>query len=379
MSRAYKDGHGSLSGVDKALAGVAVTRIAGSVLIAGAGYVGGHLAESLASDGADVYCVRRGIEAEQDIAHSDDRGASGRDWVTWLQGDLRDPALATRVSAMVRSVDHVVITVSPPRGERTGTGRDVGTERCEGTESAESSLEQSDPFLASIVGSMNLARHLRAGKIIYTSSAAVYANRDGGVVTEDSPLVSGDDRGNGMIDASEGHRLERDMRGARMLAAERLLLAERVSSLYLLRITGIYGPGRNPLPRYLHPERLPMRGEFWTNRVRVEDAVRAIRMTMEGSAPEGPLNCTDDCPAKAIEVARWIAEKRGVAWPDRSEGAGERSAADRSGGASAATGMDSMEMRLPRSNKCVSNARLRNLGWEPHYPSYREGMLEFLD
>ncbi|MEK8022717.1 MAG: NAD-dependent epimerase/dehydratase family protein [Candidatus Hydrogenedentota bacterium] len=314
------------------------------VLIAGAGYVGGLLAESLVRDGARVITARR---QEENLVRSTEGGSGAPGSWHGIKGDLRDPRLLEQVLRVAPIVDRVVITLSPPR-------------------SAALQSRSGDEFGDAMRGSVRLARSLHAQRVIYTSSTGVYVERAGGWVDEKSTLAGG----SGLkARASDGARESTDARRRGLIEAEEIVREARDMSSCLVRLAGIYGPGRNPLRRYLHPEKLPMRGEFWTNRVRVEDIVAALTLLMDRPDLEGVYNCSDDDPARAIDVARWVMEERGMKWPERIPF--ECDDSDDAAG-------DRAPMRVPRSNKRVRNTLLRSLGWVPRYPSFREGMKEFL-
>lgn len=318
------------------------------VLIAGAGYVGGHLAEALVRDGVSVITVRR---QEENPARAAVRGSGVLGSWHGIKGDLRDSRLVEQVLRVAPIVDRVVITLSPPR-------------------SAALQSRSGDEFGDAMRGSVRLAHSLHARKVIYTSSTGVYEERSGGWVDEKSTLAGGSEL---KARASDGARESTDARRRGLIEAEEIVREARDMSSCLVRLAGIYGPGRNPLRRYLHPEKLPMSGEFWTNRVRVEDIVAAIRLLMDRPEIEGVYNCSDDSPVRAIEVAKWIMEERGGKWPERIlfECDGSNDAADDPASMRVA-------LRAPRSNKRVRNTLLKSLGWVPRYPSFREGMKEFL-
>jgi len=60
----------------------------------------------------------------------------------------------------------------------------------------------------------------------------------------------------------------------------------------------------------------------------------------------------DDTPAPRPEILAWLSERLGIPLLNSAP---------------------SPESTRGRSNKRVSNAKLRALGWVPAYPSYREG------
>ena len=99
------------------------------------------------------------------------------------------------------------------------------------------------------------ARPLR---IIYLSTTGVYGERNGAIVTEAT-----------VPRPAEPHAAAR-------LACEQLY-AERGERTSILRVAGIYGPGRSILDRLVRGEyRFVAGADRWTNRIHVEDLAIAI-------------------------------------------------------------------------------------------------------
>lgn len=268
------------------------------VAVLGAGYVGLAAARDLAAGGADVWTVgRRERTAEPGITH-----------VSW---DLAG-AGGGLPAALPAALDAVVLCVAPG-----GAG---------------DTYEATYPPAARAAA--HLARETGAGALVYTSSTGVYGGRDGQWVTEDSPLL-GDGAGN--------HALRR---------AEDTLLGSGLAGVTVLRVAGIYGPGRDPRSRYARPEALPWQGRCWVNLAHRDDIVAAIRLAAAYRGPARALNVADGSPAQARDVATWCATARGL---------------DPSG--LAFTGTDAPA----RANQRVAVAALLACGWRPCYPSYREG------
>jgi nucleoside-diphosphate-sugar epimerase len=95
-----------------------------------------------------------------------------------------------------------------------------------------------------------------------------------------------------------------------------------------------------------------MRGQYWTNLAHQADIVSAIRHALPYDGAPRALNVSDGHPALAADIARWCAAERGE---DPST-----------------LGFDN-DAPLGRSNQRVSNAAIRATGWEPQFPSFREG------
>lgn len=142
-----------------------------------------------------------------------------------------------------------------------------------------------------------------------------------------------------------------DFGGERLLEAERLL--DRLACGHtVLRLSGIYGPGR----RYLlamagEPSRWPAQNT-WSNRIHRDDAAGFIAFLIArvfGGLPvETCYIVTDSCPVSQHEVLGWLAARLGVSVP-------------------ACAGAP------PAGGKRLSNGRLRATGFALKYPDYRAG------
>lgn len=273
-----------------------------TVAILGAGYVGMGLAGVLVDRGYNVYAVRR-------------RPQQALQGVRAVYGDLTRP---DEITGLPDHVDHLVLSVAPslPDGD-----------------------DHERTYLGSAEGTVALARRHGACSVLYTSSTAVYGVADGSWVTEASPLRA------------------RSPRGRVLIAAERRLWTFE-GPVILLRVAGIYGPGRTALERYTRIEDLPTHGEYWVNLVHRDDLVAAITCLLTLAASRRVLNCSDGTPERAIDIARWLAAQHGTSIPSPIEFARPDA--------------------QPRSNQRVDSRTLRALGWRPRYPSFREGFLTSL-
>jgi nucleoside-diphosphate-sugar epimerase len=161
-----------------------------------------------------------------------------------------------------------------------------------------------------------------------------------------STAVLGDAEPGELLDETSPCR-PTDGPGRMLLEAERLF-AERVPGGTVLRLSGLYGHGE---PRLVGQVR---RGEVtdphrWTNRIHRDDAAAAaVHLLTRSEGPAGLYLGTDDEPSLLGDVAAFVAARIGAPEPpaaDAEQGHGKR----------------------------LSNALLRASGWEPMYPTYREG------
>jgi nucleoside-diphosphate-sugar epimerase len=124
----------------------------------------------------------------------------------------------------------------------------------------------------------------------------------------------------------------------------------------VLRLGGIYGPGRDRLVRELREGRARLRPgpPRYTNRIHRDDAAAALLHLLDLAEP-APLQLGVDCePADQNDVLRWLARALGLAVPPF--GDAERPAGGR-----------------PGTSKRCRNARLLASGFVFRYPTYREG------
>jgi nucleoside-diphosphate-sugar epimerase len=185
-------------------------------------------------------------------------------------------------------------------------------------------------------GARNLLDQFGKARILFTSSTSVYAQTDGEEVTEKSAAEP----------KTETGKILRE--------AEELVLAKRG---IVIRLGGIYGPGRSALLRkflsgdaILDPE-----NDRFINAIHRDDAAAAIRLLLEREESAGQIyNVVDNEPILLSECYRWLATKLNRALPPE--------------------GRSTSKRKRGESNKRVSNAKLRSLGWSPRYPSFAAGM-----
>jgi nucleoside-diphosphate-sugar epimerase len=185
-------------------------------------------------------------------------------------------------------------------------------------------------------GARSLLDRFAGSKVIFTSSTSVYAQRDGSWVTEKSETKP----------ARETGRI--------LLETEQLVLAQ---GGVVARLAGIYGPGRSALlSKFLAGSAIidPENDRF-INQVHRDDIATALFLLLDRPSPAREIyNVVDDQPILQSECYRWLAAKLNRPIPPM----GRSTAAPKRGA----------------SNKRVSNARLRHLGWIPRYPTFAEAM-----
>lgn len=181
-----------------------------------------------------------------------------------------------------------------------------------------------------------LAEHgQRPRRLLFVSSSGVYGQQGGEWVDEASPAEA------------------TGFSGRVMLEAEQLALTSGIAAS-VVRLTGIYGPGREwLLGQVRQGYQVASEPPLYGNRIHVDDAAGLLAFLLQaddrGVALDDCYLGVDDEPAPLHEVVAWLRGQLGVShWAEQSS------------------------VRRAGSKRC-SNARARALGWAPEYPSYREG------
>jgi len=172
---------------------------------------------------------------------------------------------------------------------------------------------------------------LEPRQFVFASSTSVYAHNDESWVTEDS--------------AAEPERET----GRILRQAEEFVLARGGT---VARLAGIYGPGRSVLlQRFMSGEAvIEDGGNRFINQVHRDDAAAAL-LALAQTRARGIFNVADDSPTQQREIYEWLAERWRRAVPPQGSG--------------------DVNRKRGVTNKRVSNAKLRGLGWVPRFPSFR--------
>jgi nucleoside-diphosphate-sugar epimerase len=202
-----------------------------------------------------------------------------------------------------------------------------------------------DPRLANFLAALGPAR---PSVLLYMSTTGVYGDTRGETVTEDSPLAPSNDRSRRRVAAEDAARTWCDARGVRCV---------------VLRVPGIYGPGRLPLDRLQRGEpALRPEDAGPGNRIHVDDLVTACVAALERPV-SGAFNVTDGNPATTTEFLQRTAAVAGLPAPPLvalAEAHGRISA-----------GM----LAFLQESRTVDNRRMREeLGVEPRYAHLDAGI-----
>lgn len=280
------------------------------VLIVGCGYVGLPLGAELARRGHSVFGLRRTAEGAEDLR------AAG---LTPVVGDVTRPET---LHALPGPFDWVVNTVSSSKG-----GPEV--------------------YRAVYVdGTRHLIEWLAGTplrKFVYTSSTSVYAQTDGGEVTEESPARPPTETGQLLVETEN---------------LLRTAASERGFPAVVLRVAGIYGPERGFLfQQYLSGEaRLSGDGARLLNMIHRDDVVGAAIAALERGEPGRVYNVADDEPVSQRAFFEWLSQTLSRPMPPTAD---ESTVTKRKRGV---------------TNKRVANRRLREeLQYALRFPTFREG------
>ncbi|MBS0417182.1 MAG: SDR family oxidoreductase [Proteobacteria bacterium] len=231
-------------------------------------------------------------------------------------------------AAMAVSQANALLVVAPP------------------TEAGCPALEVLGPALQALTPAVSERDRQGMSWIGYASSTAVYGDQQGHWTTEDSPLNTASPT------------------GMRRLNAENAWMAAcRPTSLPLVifRLAGIYGPGRSALDRIRAGRaRRIEKNNHVLSRIHVDDIVSLLDASLQ-HPNHSIYNVCDDEPASTSDVVTYAAGLLGVEppAPEPFESAVMSNAAE----------------RYFLESRRISNARARStLGWQPRYPSYREGL-----
>lgn len=279
------------------------------LVVLGAGYVGGQLAREAKSRGFEVVALTRNPAKAAGLRE---------EGIQVVEADLAEMDWHARMPA---KVDLVLNAVSSGGGGLEGYRHS---------------------YVAGMESVMSWVRQSRPKILVYTGSTSVYP-QDGGIEVDETAATG-----------------PADERAALLLEAERIALQgmSPLLRVFVLRLAGIYGPGRHHLLDQIRAgEALAGAGDRRLNLVHRDDICGAIWRCF--SAPPavggGIFNVVDDEPARRAEVAAWMAGRLGLPEPVFDVSLPGR-------------------RRAAMPDRIIRNGKLRTiLGWQPRYPGYRAG------
>lgn len=181
----------------------------------------------------------------------------------------------------------------------------------------------------------------------YLSTVGVYGNHDGDWVDEGTVCRPVSVRSRERVDAEDAWKAACIRAGIK---------------LCILRLSGIYGPGRNGLINLEKgtARRLVKKDQVF-NRIRVEDIGAATAFLIAQDA-DGIFNVTDDEPAPPQDVVTFAAGLMGMEPPDEQSFETAQ--------------LTEMARSFYGENKRVSNGKLKALGFRFSHPDYRQSLRE---
>lgn len=265
-----------------------------NILIAGAGYLGSRIARDFKAKKQRVYALTRNPSKAAEFEKEE---------IIPVLGDLTSPDLK------VPPAHFIVFCAAPDTGDEENYRRVY----FEGMENLLKAVRKNpNPFL-----------------ILYVSSTSVWEDLPGEWTDEERPADS------------------TSVKSKILLAGESLALQSGYPAV-VLRLSGIYGPGRNRL-QALRSGKWP--GEKiqdgYMNMIHVDDIVRMMQVLFN-KGKEGEIYIgTDNTPVLRSEFIHWLSEKAGI--PAK------------------------VEIDGPVEGKKLSNEKIKKLDFEFQYPGFREG------
>ena len=215
------------------------------VFIAGCGYIGERLAQSYRESGSVVTCMVRSPERSAGLQ------AAGFSTIISSLDDLSD-------ITTFNLTDATLLYLVPPPGGGT-----------------------SDSRARNFISQMSDAE--KPAKIVYMSATSVYSESDGGIVTEESPALPATAMGKRRLDA-EAAFLEYG--------------ATKDVPVIILRVSGIYGPGRLPLMQISQGQPLLREEESGpSNRIQADDLAKVCIAAAEKGGAGEIFNVSDGNPS----------------------------------------------------------------------------------
>ncbi|PKO24986.1 MAG: NAD(P)-dependent oxidoreductase [Betaproteobacteria bacterium HGW-Betaproteobacteria-8] len=272
-------------------------------LIVGCGDLGGVVADLLNQQGFPVTGVR----------HSQ---APGPDGVPLIQADVTDAASLEPLAAVRPQILLYCVAADAQTDESYKAHYVDG--------------------LRNVLAVLEPCKSLR--HVFFVSSTRVYGQQTDDWLDENSPAQPS------------------DFGGLRLYEAESLL--ETLNIPYtILRLSGIYGPGRTRLLQLAKtPQAWPLKNS-WTNRIHRDDAAAFIAHCVTkadmGEVLAQLYLVTDSQPVPQYEVLQWLAVKQG-------------------------TDMAVVSMPPVEGGKRLSNRRLLDSGFNLRYPDYQAGYGQLL-
>lgn len=186
-------------------------------------------------------------------------------------------------------------------------------------------------------------------RIVYISTSGVYGDVHGAWVTEESPVKPTVDRSRRRLDAEQ---------------ALQAWAARSGVPVVILRVPGIYGPGRLPVDVVKSGRPILSEAEsMFTNRIHADDLANICVVAGEAKSPPGIYNVSDGHPGSMAQYFKAVADLLGVPRPP------EVSMEEAKRVLSA-----ELMSYLTESRRVDNRKMLRELGVTLKYPTLTEGL-----
>lgn len=128
----------------------------------------------------------------------------------------------------------------------------------------------------------------------------------------------------------------------------------------ILRLSGLYGPGRTRLIRQALRKRPYLKPELWANQIHADDVAGLVCFLVARAVPPPPLLLVSDQePALRKDIFAWVRAEMHLPEGLYDEDHPQRAGSD-------------------RGNKRVDSTQMRKLGYALKYPGFREGLKPLL-
>lgn len=273
------------------------------ILIAGCGDLGTRLAQQLGNiDTAQVIGLRRTPLTTESIPNN----------FQWFGADLTRPET---LETLPKDITHIVFTAAP---------------------SARTPADYQAIYVHGLQQTVQACASSTLKRVIFISSSAVYSDHGDQWVDESTPTAPKGFNGEVLCEAEQWLKDHGQRRQIQTIS---------------LRLSGIYGPGRNFLLDRLRlgQASAPLENSHWVNRIHVEDAAAAAAHLLALKHPESVYIVSDSTPLPMRVLYEALAQRVGGPCPPV-------------GPAPSMVG-----------SKRLSNARLVATGFEFKWPDSRDG------
>ena len=281
------------------------------VFIAGCGYIGERIARAYLESGRDVTCL---VRSPENGSRLESAGC------TTVIATLDDPATLPTLDM----TDSVLFYLAPPPGGGITDSR-------------------ARNFIARIAESRTPL------KIIYMSATSVYSGSGGDAITEDSPTSPDSAMGKRRLDAE---------------SAFKEYGAAHAVPVVILRVSGIYGPGRLPLMQISQGQPLLKEDESGpSNRIHADDLTTVTIVAAEKVTDDDIFNISDGHPSSMTSYFNACADILG--FPRQPQVTM----------AEAHKVMSPLMLSYVSQSRIIDNSRmLERLGVKLHYADLSEGL-----